>query len=55
LYKAEGDNTAPVAHLKGLSNEGFGLSWNPTQKGLLVGATGETICLWDTNNIGIKG
>jgi hypothetical protein len=41
--------------LRGLSEEGFGLSWNPNQKGILVAATGETLCLWDTNQVTPKG
>jgi histone-binding protein RBBP4 len=43
-FEKEGYHT-----LKGLEEEGFGLSWNPLQKGLLAGATGKTICLWDTD------
>jgi hypothetical protein len=33
-------NEEPTAILRGLENEGFGLSWSPFQKGLLVSATG---------------
>ena len=33
-------NEEPIAILRGLENEGFGLSWSPFQKGLLVSATG---------------
>ena len=36
----------PSFELKGLEGEGFGLSWNPLQKGVLVGATGTSVCLW---------
>jgi len=32
--------------LKGLSEEGFGLCWNPKEKGILAGASGKDVCLW---------
>lgn len=48
-------NEEPVAVLRGLESEGFGLSWSPHQKGLLVSATGQDICLWDTENLSQKG
>ena len=55
MYKAEGEGKEPVSTLRGLSEEGFGLTWNPLQKGVLVAATGQTLCLWDTNQPLTKG
>lgn len=55
LYNADGKNKEPSSVLRGLSDEGFGLSWNPNQKGVLVAATGSTMCLWDTNQVSQKG
>jgi histone-binding protein RBBP4 len=48
-------SSEPVATLRGLDSEGFGLSWNPNQKGVIVAATGQTICLWDVNSLNAKG
>ena len=36
--------------LEGLEDDGFGLCWSPQQKGMLVGATGKTVCVWDALN-----
>eukprot|EP00347_Sterkiella_histriomuscorum_P005399 403356762 len=33
--------------LSGLEDEGFGMSWNPNQRGVLAAATGTTICIWN--------
>lgn len=50
-YNDDADNQSSFQTLSGLEEEGFGLSWNPLQKGLLAGASGREICLWDVNNI----
>lgn len=45
------DSDAPQSDfivLNGLEEEGFGLSWNPNQKGILTAASGTTICIWNT-------
>ncbi len=48
-------NEEPISVLRGLESEGFGLSWSPHQKGLLVSATGQDLCLWNTENLNKKG
>ena len=36
--------------LRGLEDEGFGMCWNLQQRGILAGATGQKLCIWDTNS-----
>jgi len=38
-----------------LSNDGFGISWNRHKKGVIVGATGTDIALWNINDAPKKG
>lgn len=46
------DRPESVATLKGLEEEGFGISWDPHHTGQLGGATGQRICLWDAGKKG---
>lgn len=42
------DVPSPDIRLIGQSKEGYGLSWNPLQKGLLAGASEDgSLCVWD--------
>lgn len=54
LYNFDGEST-PYATLMGLTEEGFGLCWSPLQKGQLVAATAQTVCLWDVNSVNSRG
>jgi histone-binding protein RBBP4 len=40
LYNYTNANNEPVGTLRGLEEEGFGLSWNPLKAGHLIAATG---------------
>jgi len=42
--------------LAGHSKEGYGLSWNPQQEGLLLsGADDSLICIWDIKDQSMLG
>jgi histone-binding protein RBBP4 len=43
------DKPEATGKLTGLEEEGFGIAWSPFKNGLLAGATGQRICLWDVN------
>eukprot|EP00494_Astrolonche_serrata_P032201 UN32470 len=45
------NNSKPDYILKGHKQSGYGLSWNPSRKGMII-SSGEdsTICLWDIND-----
>jgi histone-binding protein RBBP4 len=46
---------SPQLRLRGHKNEGYGLSWNPTDQGKLVsGAEDKLICTWDIQDTNVK-
>ncbi|KAG6526433.1 histone-binding protein MSI1-like [Zingiber officinale] len=48
LRAAEGEESEPDVFLRGLSTEGYGISWSPHKEGfLLSGSYDSKICLWD--------
>lgn len=52
----ENDEVKPQLILKGHEKEGYGLSWNPVRKGLLLsGADDSHICIWDVEGQSMGG
>ncbi|KAG6487016.1 WD-40 repeat-containing protein MSI2-like isoform X1 [Zingiber officinale] len=48
LRPVEGEESGPDVVLRGLSKEGYGISWSPHKEGfLLCGSYDSKICLWD--------
>lgn len=45
IYNYEGTSEVKQT-LKGLTEEGFGLSWNPNTQGMIAAATGKDVCVW---------
>ena len=52
----ENDEVKTQIKLAGHSKEGYGLSWNPQQEGLLLsGADDSLICIWDIKDQSMLG
>ncbi|KAI5962286.1 HAT2 [Candida pseudojiufengensis] len=50
LYNIESDERGSFSHFQPHSDNGYGLSWNPITKGLLLTASDDkTVCVSDTN------
>lgn len=48
--KPKGNKCTPTIRCKGHTKEGYGIDWNPNEKGMLLsGSDDGVVCLWNTN------